>query len=130
MSLIESGNSEEIPLWNCKFRAKTSYKAIIISPLEYVTSAGTSPWRDIVSLDFTLEEAPSCILKGRPIGAKFTPLLHFIKKYKVPWILKWQYAKEDDVLARCWYVKWWDKFAHTDSIINNVSKDFRHTERF
>ena len=22
-------------------------------------------------------------------GAKFTPLLHFIKKYKVPWILKW-----------------------------------------
>ena len=32
-------------------------------------------------------------------GAKFTPLLHFIKKYKVPWILKWQYAREDDVLA-------------------------------
>ena len=22
-------------------------------------------------------------------GAKFTPLLHFIKKYKIPWILKW-----------------------------------------
>ena len=57
-------------------------------------------------------------------GAKFTPLLHFIKKYKVPWILKWQYAKEDDVLTRCWYVKWWDKFSHTNSIINNVAKDF------
>ena len=28
-------------------------------------------------------------------GAKFTPLLQFIKKYKIPWILKWQYAKED-----------------------------------
>ena len=46
------------------------------------------------------------------------------KKYKIPWILKWQYAKEDDVLARCWYVKWWDKFSHTDSIINNVDRDF------
>ena len=39
-------------------------------------------------------------------GAKFTPLLQFIKKYKIPWILKWQYAKEDDVLTCCWYVKW------------------------
>ena len=57
-------------------------------------------------------------------GAKFTPLLHFIKKYKVPWILKWQYAKEGDVLARCWYVKWWDKFSHTQSFINNVTRDF------
>ena len=46
------------------------------------------------------------------------------KKYKIPWILKWQYAKEDDVLARCWYVKWWDKFSHTDFIINNVDRDF------
>ena len=63
-------------------------------------------------------------LKTDTHGAKFTPLLHFIKKYKIPWILKWQYAKEDDVLARCWYVKWWDKFAHTNSIINNVARDF------
>ena len=46
------------------------------------------------------------------------------KKYKIPWILKWQYAKEDDVLTRCWYVKWWDKFSHTNSIINNVDRDF------
>ena len=46
------------------------------------------------------------------------------KKYKIPWILKWQYAKEDDVLARCWYVKWWDKFSHANSIINNVDRDF------
>ena len=38
--------------------------------------------------------------------------------------LKWQYAKEDDVLACCWYVKWWDKFSHTNSIINNVTRDF------
>ena len=57
-------------------------------------------------------------------GAKFTPLLHFTKKYKVPWILKWQYVKDGDVLTRCCYVKWWDKFAHTQSIISNVARDF------
>ena len=59
-----------------------------------------------------------------PYGAKFPPLLHFIKKYKVPWILKWQYVKEGDTLTRCWYVNWWDKFPHTQSIINNVTRDF------
>ena len=57
-------------------------------------------------------------------AAKFPPLLHFIKKYKVPWILKWQYDKEGDVLTRRWYVKWWDKFPHTQSILNNVTRKF------
>ena len=57
-------------------------------------------------------------------GAKFTPLLHFTKIYKVPWILKWQYAKEGDVLTRCWYVKYQDKFPHTQSIINNIIREF------
>ena len=57
-------------------------------------------------------------------GAKFPPLLLFIKKYKVPWILKWQYDKEGDVLTHRWYVKWWDKFPHTQSIINNVTREF------
>ncbi|KAL4610913.1 hypothetical protein ACB092_08G086800 [Castanea dentata] len=32
-------------------------------------------------------------------GAKFPALLYFIKRYKVPWILKWKYDKESDVLA-------------------------------
>ena len=47
-----------------------------------------------------------------------------LRRLIFPWILKWQYAKEVDILARCWYVKWWDKFSHTDSIINNVDRDF------
>ena len=29
------------------------------------------------------------VFKVDSYGAKFPPLLHFIKKYKVPWILKW-----------------------------------------
>ena len=64
------------------------------------------------------------VFKVDSYGAKFPPLLHFIKKYKVPWILKWQYDKEGDVLTRYWYVKWWDKFPHTQSIINNVTREF------
>ena len=54
----------------------------------------------------------------------FPPLLHFIKKYKVPWILKWQYDKDGDVLTRRWYVKWWGKFPHTQAIVNNVTREF------
>ena len=64
------------------------------------------------------------VFKVDSYGAKFPPLLHFIKRYKVPWILKWQYDKEGDVLTRRWYVKWWDKFPHTQGIVNNVTRDF------
>ena len=43
-------------------------------------------------------------------GEKFLATLHhFVKKYEVPWILKWQYVKEGDVLTQQWFVKWWDK---------------------
>ena len=40
------------------------------------------------------------VFKVDPYDTEFPPLLHFIKKYKVPWILKWQYDKEGDVLTR------------------------------
>ena len=64
------------------------------------------------------------VFKVDSYGAKFHPLLHFIKRYKVPWILKWQYDKEGDVLTRRWYVKWWDKFPRTQGIVDNVTRDF------
>ena len=57
-------------------------------------------------------------------GAKFPATLHFVKKYKVPWILKWMYVKEGDVLTRQWFVKWWDKFSHTQDVIDNVTREF------
>ena len=56
-------------------------------------------------------------------GAKFPTTLHFDKKYKVPWILKWQYVKEDDVLTWQWFVKWWDKFSYTQDAIDNVTQE-------
>ena len=38
--------------------------------------------------------------------------------------MKWQYDKEGDVLTHRWYVKWWDKFSHTQAIVNNVTREF------
>ena len=57
-------------------------------------------------------------------GAKFPASLYFVKKYNAPWILKWKYVKEGDVLTRHWYVKWWDKFSHTQNVIDNVTWEF------
>ena len=37
--------------------------------------------------------------------------------------MKWQYVKENDVLATQWFVKWWDKFSHTQDVIDNVTQD-------
>lgn len=60
-------------------------------------------------------------------GAEFHATLYFVKKYKVPWILKWQFVKEGDVFSRHWFVKWWDKFSHTQDVIDNVTRDLLNT---
>ena len=64
------------------------------------------------------------VFKVDSYGTKFPPLLHFIKKYKVPWILKWQYDMDGDFLTCRWYVKWWDKFPHIQAIVNIVTREF------
>lgn len=48
----------------------------------------------------------------------------FLEKYKVLWILKWNFAKQDDIMVRNWYVKWWDRFPCTQKLINTVNRDF------
>ncbi|KAL4650249.1 hypothetical protein ACB092_01G074000 [Castanea dentata] len=68
-------------------------------------------------------------LKTDVYNAKFPNLLHFVKQFKIPWILKWQYEKEDDVLARYWYVKWWDKFGCVQRIIDNITRAPRSLPR-
>ena len=60
--------------------------------------------------------------KVDPHGANFT-LLSAIK-YR---ILKWQYEKNGDVLSRHWYMKWWGKFPHAQSIIATISRVFSST---
>jgi hypothetical protein len=47
-----------------------------------------------------------------------------LKKIKIPWILKWQYVKDGDILNWHWFVKWWDKFPQTDLIVETVNKEF------
>ena len=42
----------------------------------------------------------------------------------IPWILKWLYVKEGDVLTWQWFVIWWDKFSHTQDVIVNVTQKF------
>jgi hypothetical protein len=54
-------------------------------------------------------------------GSKFSPILHFSKKYKVPWILKWQFVIVGDKLERHWYIKWCDKFRF-DDIVEKVKE--------
>jgi hypothetical protein len=60
-------------------------------------------------------------------GSKFPPILHFLKKYKIPLILKWQYVIVENKLERHWYIKWWDKFS-IDNIVKNVN-DLAHAPK-
>ncbi|KAI5324510.1 hypothetical protein L3X38_033583 [Prunus dulcis] len=55
----------------------------------------------------------------------FPNLLHFVAKYKVPWILKWSYQVkwETRVLSRQFSIKWWDKFK-LERIADYVYADF------
>jgi hypothetical protein len=41
-------------------------------------------------------------------GSKFLHILHFVKQFRLPWILRWQYV-----------IEWWDKFS-IDPIIKKV----------
>ncbi len=49
--------------------------------------------------------------------------LQLFSKYKIPWILKWQYKNDGDILARHFLVKWWDKFS-VERIIKFINEEF------
>ena len=61
------------------------------------------------------------VYKTNSHGDKFPATLHFVKKYKVPWILKWLYVKEGDVLTQQWFVTWWE---FSQDVIDNVTQKF------
>ncbi|KAG7995589.1 hypothetical protein I3843_01G117300 [Carya illinoinensis] len=58
---------------------------------------------------------------------KFPYCIHFSKRFKPPWILKWSYEKNGDILHRFAFVKWWDRFPHMANMINTISKEFGQT---
>ena len=56
-------------------------------------------------------------------NSNFPPILLFCAKFHVPWIVKWYYQIEDNVLIKSFAVKWFDKF-NRDRIINFVYNEF------
>ena len=61
--------------------------------------------------------------KSLEYNSKSPPILLFCAKFHVPWIVKWHYQIEDNVLIRSFAVKWFDKFDR-DKIIGFVYKEF------
>jgi hypothetical protein len=96
-----------LPLWFSKWWGQ--FGAIPdIFPLQLTKAFGT--FRDNYNTD--------------AYGKKFPAIMHFAIKFKISWILKWNYIKDGDTIDRHWFVKWWDKFPQTDAIIQTVYKDF------
>ena len=56
-------------------------------------------------------------------NSRFPPILLFCTKYKVPWIVKWNYQIKENILIRNFVVKWWDKY-NRDRIIKFVYDEF------
>ncbi|XP_028056084.1 DNA-directed RNA polymerase 3, chloroplastic-like [Camellia sinensis] len=54
---------------------------------------------------------------------QFPLLLIFISKYKIPWIFKWQYGIDDNIIIRQHIVKWWVKF-NVPRILEIVQEKF------
>jgi hypothetical protein len=96
-----------LPLWFSKWWGQ--FGAIPdIFPLQLAKAFGT--FRDHYNTD--------------AYGKKFPTIMHFAIKFKISWILKWNYVKDGDIIDRHWFFKWWDKFPQTDAIIQTVYMDF------
>ncbi len=53
----------------------------------------------------------------------FPPIIVFCAKYHVPWIVKWHYQIDKNILIRSHAVKWFDKYDR-DRIVGFVFKEF------
>jgi hypothetical protein len=56
-------------------------------------------------------------------NSKIPMILLFFAKYKIPWIVKWHYVIEDNILSWHFSVKWWNKFSE-ERITCFVDKEF------
>jgi hypothetical protein len=49
--------------------------------------------------------------------------LHFVKNYRIPWFIRWQYVKREAKIERHWFqAKLWDKSPKIDDIVENVKE--------
>ena len=67
------------------------------------------------------------VYKVSEYNNNFPVFLLFFAKYHVPWIVKWYYKIEENVLVRHFAIKWYGKFSVT-RIIGFVDSEFPLTK--
>jgi hypothetical protein len=105
----------QIPMWFLKWWSQHGAQAKIF-PDVLQTEQSTKTLKESF-LHFTKT------YKFSEYNSNFPPILPFCAKFHVPWIVKWYYQIEDNVLIRSFAVKWFDKF-NRDRIINFVYNEF------
>jgi len=78
-----------LPLWFSKWWGQFGAIPDIL-PLQLAKAFGT--FRDYYNTD--------------AYGKKFPTIIHFVIKFKISWILKWNYVKDGDIIDCHWFVKW------------------------
>jgi hypothetical protein len=59
----------------------------------------------------------------KSFDSDFPHILHFVKKYKIHWIMRWKYVRRDAKIERHWYqTKLKDKSPKIDVIVKNVKE--------
>jgi hypothetical protein len=58
----------------------------------------------------------------KEFDSDFPPILHFVKKYKIPWFMRWKYVKRDAKIERHWYQA---KLKHNSPKIDAIVKDVK-----
>jgi hypothetical protein len=59
----------------------------------------------------------------KSFDSDFPPILHFVKKYKIPWFMRWKYVKREGKIERHWYqTKLKEKSSKIDAIVKNVNE--------
>jgi hypothetical protein len=62
-------------------------------------------------------------LNHKDFDPNFPPILHFVKKYRIPWFMRFQYVKREAKIERHWFqAKLWDKSPKIDAIVENVKE--------
>ena len=113
------------PMWFIKWWSKHGSQAEIIPDTLWITKLPVHP-NDPPLSTHTLREALLHFIKSykcTEYNSRFPPILLFCAKYKVPWIVKWNYQIKDNILIRNFAIKWWDKY-NRDRIIKFVYDEF------
>jgi hypothetical protein len=113
------------PMWFIKWWSKHGSQTEIIPDTLWNTKIPTHPDDPPLSTH-TLWEALlhfTKMYRCSEYNSRFPPILLFCAKYKVSWIVKWNYQIKENILVRSFSVKWWDKYDR-DRIVKFVYDEF------